>query len=228
MAASRWEAARDMFAFLFGKKPAAACLAKEPVLDETDLEKKIRQLERIKESHRANAVEHGAKGQKAVALQFLKREKLVDEQLAATNNMLLAMVQQRGAVEQATLNRGALGALAAGHAVVQQAQQEWSAERVADLMDSMEDARAVGREINDLIGGAVRFDMSDEELLAQLTEEEVAAPVIQAPVMPAPPTEEALLAEMLSAPGNARCAERSALAQALSATGCAERVAETA
>lgn len=216
-----------MFAFLFGKRPAAACLAKEPVLDETDLEKKIRQLERIKESHRANAVEHGAKGQKAVALQFLKREKLVDEQLAATNNMLLAMVQQRGAVEQATLNRGALGALAAGHAVVQRAQKEWSAERVADIMDSIEDARAVGREINDLIGGAVRFDVGDEELLAQLTgEEAVTAPVI--PTMPAPPTEEALLAEMLSAPGNARCAERSALAQALSATGCAERVAETA
>ena len=202
-----------MFAFLFGKKPAAACLAKEPVLDETDLEKKIRQLERIKESHRANAVEHGAKGQKAVALQFLKREKLIDEQLAATNNMLLTMVQQRGAVEQATLNRGALGALAAGHAVVQRAQEEWSAERVADLMDSMEDARAVGREINDLIGGAVRFDVGDDEMLAQLIgEEAVTAPVsaAQAPViptMPALPTEEALLAEMLS---------------------CAERVAETA
>ena len=202
-----------MFAFLFGKKPAAACLAKEPVLDETDLEKKIRQLERIKESHRANAVEHGAKGQKAVALQFLKREKLIDEQLAATNNMLLIMVQQRGAVEQATLNRGALGALAAGHAVVQRAQEEWSAERVADLMDSMEDARAVGREINDLIGGAVRFDVGDDEMLAQLIgEEAVTAPVsaAQAPViptMPALPTEEALLAEMLS---------------------CAERVAETA
>lgn len=215
-----------MFAFLFGKKPAAACLAQEPVLDESDLEKKLRQLERIKESHRTNAVDHGAKGQKAVALQFLKREKLVDEQIAATNNMLLTMVQQRCAVEQATLNRGALGALAAGHAVVQRAQGEWSAERVADLMDSMEDARAVGREINDLIGGAVRLDVSDEELLAELTGDASAAPVI--PTMPAPPTEEALLAEMLSAPGNARCAERSALAQALSATGCAERVAETA
>ena len=208
-----------MFAFLFGKKPAAACLAKEPVLDETDLEKKIRQLERIKESHRANAVVHGEKGHKNIALQFLKREKLIDEQLAATNNMLLAMVQQRSAVEQATLNRGALGALAAGHAVVQRAQEEWSAERVADLMDSMEDARAVGREINDLIGGAVRFDVGDEELLAmvaplpsQLTGETtgaaltVVAPVTQSPVsatpviptMPAPPTEEALLAEMLS------------------------------
>jgi len=166
-----------MFSFLFGKKekqvagaiinPTADLQAREDLL-----EKKIKQLEKIKESHHTNAIQQKALGKTNSALHFLKKEKLIEDEIATTNGMLLTIIQQRSALEQAYMNRESLQVLSIANKSIQESQKLWDADKVSDLVDDMEDTRNVTREINDLISGANRFYLSDEELLASLESEE--------------------------------------------------------
>lgn len=158
-----------MFAFLFGKKEAkiAGAIA-DPVADlrkrEDDLEKKIRQLERIKESHHANAVEQKGRGNTQSALHFLKREKLMDDELGTANNMLFTIIQQRSALEQSIMNTESFNLVS--RAVKTTQQTKWTADAVSDLIDEMEDVKNTSREISDLMKSVVGG--SDDELLAEL------------------------------------------------------------
>jgi phage shock protein A len=166
-----------MFAFLFGKKEKQVAGAiVNPTADlqarEEHLEKKIRQLEKIKESHHINAVQQKALGKTNSALHFLKKEKLIEDEIATTNGMLLTIIQQRSALEQAYMNKESLQVLNVANKSIKESQTVWSADKVSDLVDEMEDTRNVTREINDLISGANRFYVSDEELLASLESEE--------------------------------------------------------
>jgi len=161
-----------MFAFLFGKKEQKVAGA-EPLQQtgnlqqrEQDLEKKARQLEKIKQSHHENAIEHKAKGNNNVALQFLKKEKLIETELASVNNMLLSIIQQRSALEQALINTQTLQVLHVAQNTIKMQQTEWSPDRVANLMDDIDETKAVAREINSLIESSCKMDISDEELLA--------------------------------------------------------------
>jgi hypothetical protein len=218
----------NMFAFLFGKKTAAAAKERkfagaEAVADlarrEEELEKKIQQLERLKATFHENAISHKARGASATAIHFLRREKQTDEQLAAANNMLLTVIQQRSAVEQAAMNRDSMTVLAGAAATAKAYQTEWSADRVADLMDELDDIKATGREVNDLIRLAAGRDApTDEELLAELDAScaervelrstavndscqlTAPAPASQTPAGQTPASEDAILAAMLAAP----------------------------
>lgn len=163
-----------MFAFLFGKKEQKIAGASTEPLQQTcnlqqreqDLEKKARQLEKIKQSHHDNAIEHKAKGNNNVALQFLKKEKLIDAELTSVNNMLLGIIQQRSALEQALINTQTLQVLHVAQNTIKMQQTEWSPDRVANLMDDIDETKAVAREINSLFESSCRMEISDEELLA--------------------------------------------------------------
>lgn len=167
-----------MFSFLFGRRSdkdktqqiagAVAIPTSSLQQRENELEKKIRQLEKIKESHHNNAIEQKAKGNTNSALHFLKKEKLIDDELASANGMLLTIIQQRSALEQALLNRESLQVLDQANKSIKESQTIWTTDRVSDLVDQMEDARSVAREINDLIASSNRFDIPDDELLASL------------------------------------------------------------
>jgi phage shock protein A len=170
-----------MFSFLFGKRSDKGTTDKNtqiagaianPTSDlharEEHLEKKIKQLEKIKQSHHQNAVEQKAKGNTNSALHFLKKEKLIDDELATANGMLLTIIQQRSALEQSLMNTESLQVLNKANQSIKQSQSIWSADKVSDLVDEMEDTRSVAREINDLISGSNRLSISDDELLASL------------------------------------------------------------
>ncbi len=170
-----------MFSFLFGKRSDKGTTDKNtqiagaianPTSDlharEEHLEKKIKQLEKIKQSHHQNAVEQKAKGNTNSALHFLKKEKLIDDELSTANGMLLTIIQQRSALEQSLMNTESLQVLNKANQSIKQSQSIWSADKVSDLVDEMEDARSVAREINDLISGSNRLSISDDELLASL------------------------------------------------------------
>ena len=161
-----------MFAFLFGKKEQKVAGA-EPLQQisnlqqrEQELEKKARQLEKIKQSYHENAIGQKAKGNNNVALQFLKKEKLIETELASVNNMLLSIIQQRSALEQALINTQTLQVLHVAQNTIKMQQTEWSPDRVANLMDDIDETKAVAREINSLIESSCKMDISDEELLA--------------------------------------------------------------
>jgi hypothetical protein len=159
-----------MFSFLFGTKKPEVKASVQPIglqqrIDE--LEKKIGQLERLKDTHHQNAIQQKAKGNTNSAVHFLKKEKLVDEELASANNMILMLVQQKSALDMATMNIGTLQVLDNANRAVKEQQSSWTPDKVADLVDDIEDGKNIGREINDLISGAAnRFDISDEDLLA--------------------------------------------------------------
>ena len=207
-----------MFAFLFGKKEQKVAGA-EPLQQtgnlqqrEQDLEKKARQLEKIKQSHHENAIEHKAKGNNNVALQFLKKEKLIETELASVNNMLLSIIQQRSALEQALINTQTLQVLHVAQNTIKMQQTEWSPDRVANLMDDIDETKAVAREINSLIESSCKMDISDEELLA-LAEPEAGGRLMPevSRLMPEPDTtgsQELALPEapgsQMPAPGTAR------------------------
>jgi charged multivesicular body protein 4 len=187
-----------MFSFLFGKhkdktQQVAGAIA-NPTSSlqqrENDLEKKIRQLEKIKESHHTNAIEQKAKGNTSSALHFLKKEKLIDDELTTANNMLLTIIQQRSALEQALLNRESLQVLDQANKSIKESQSIWSADKVSDLVDEMEDTKGVAREINDLIASANRFEISDDELLATLESKEntLVNQLVEMPDLPVVPT----------------------------------------
>jgi hypothetical protein len=161
-----------MFSFLFGTKKQEAKASVQPIglqqrIDE--LEKKIGQLERLKDAHHQNAIQQKAKGNTNSAVHFLKKEKLVDEELVSANNMLLMLVQQKSALDMATMNVGTLHVLDNANRVIKEQQSSWTPDKVADLVDDIDDVKNIGREINDLICGAANanhFDISDEDLLA--------------------------------------------------------------
>jgi hypothetical protein len=189
-----------MFSFLFGKRSdrsdrVAGAIANPTSLlhqRENDLEKKIRQLEKIKESHHQNAVEQKAKGNTHSALHFLKKEKLIDDELATANGMLLTIIQQRSALEQSLMNTESLQVLDQANKSIKKNQTTWTTDKVSDLVDEMEDARSVAREINDLISGSNRLSISDDELLASLEletkENNLVAQISQIIQMPLAPT----------------------------------------
>lgn len=196
-----------MFSFLFGKRSdkrkgttdktqqVAGAIANPTSLlhqRENDLEKKIRQLEKIKESHHNNAVEQKAKGNTHSALHFLKKEKLIDDELNSANNMLLTIIQQRSSLEQSLMNTESLQVLDQANKSIKSSQTVWSTDRVSDLVDEMEDARSVAREINDLISGSNRLSIPDDELLASLEtetkENNLVAQISQVIQMPLAPT----------------------------------------
>ena len=169
----KMEGRRKMFSFLFGKKETkiAGAIA-NPIGDlrqrEEDLEKKIRQLERLKESHRANAISQKAAGANASAIHFLKREKLAEDELASANNMLLMIIQQRSALEAAMMNNETLTVVSRAAHVIKNRQAEWSVDAVSNLVDEMQDAKDTIGEISDLIRSAAGATAADEELLRQL------------------------------------------------------------
>jgi hypothetical protein len=179
-----------MFAFLFGKKSkqVAGAVPASPLQTihhisqhEADLEKKITQLEAIQASHHTQALHFKQCNREATALQFLKREKLVEEELTTTRGMLLKLIQQRAILEQTLINTDTMNALQRATTVVQAQQKVWSAEKVATLSDDMYEVSDTAREISDLIQGmGPRQDVSDAELLRELDMEvgmtSVAAP----------------------------------------------------
>jgi hypothetical protein len=182
-----------MFAFLFGKKnkqiagavPAPIQTIQQIAQHESDLEKKIIQLEAIQASHHERALHFKQAGRDATAVQFLKREKLIAEELVTTRTMLLKLVQQRSTLEQTLINADTLTALQSATSVVQAQQKIWSADKVAALADDMYEVSDTAREIRDLIHGmGPRQEMSDDELLHSLDAE---TPALELPVVPTSP-----------------------------------------
>lgn len=177
-----------MFAFLFGKreKRVAGAVADTTALEtlhrrEADLEKKVRQLETQAASLHAQAVEHKRADRTQSALHALKREKLVQDELTTTRALYTTVLQQQSALQQALLNAETLAAVHTAAQVLREKQATWTAERVSDLVDTLEDAKQTTRELQDLLQSTTRMDVSDEELLAQLQD----APTVAAAVAPA-------------------------------------------
>jgi hypothetical protein len=104
--------------------------------------------------------------------------------------MLLTIIQQRSALEQALLNRESLQVLDQTNKSIKESQSIWSADKVSDLVDEMEDTKGVAREINDLIASANRFEISDDELLATLESKEntLVNQFVEMPDLPVVPT----------------------------------------
>ena len=197
-----------MFTFLFGKKEQKVAGA-EPLQQisnlqqrEQELEKKARQLEKIKQSYHENAIGQKAKGNNNVALQFLKKEKLIETELASVNNMLLSIIQQRSALEQALINTQTLQVLHVAQNTIKMQQTEWSPDRVANLMDDIDETKAVTREINSLIESSCKMDISDEELLALAEPEAGSQMPAVGRLMPEPEAPGSLELALPEAPGS--------------------------
>lgn len=110
------------------------------------------------------------------------------------------------------MNKESLQVLSIANQSIKESQNIWSADKVSDLVDDMEETKSVAREINDLIASANRSYMSDllseqsaqtikcshrercelEELLASLgsetKENEIVNQIASLPEMPVVPT----------------------------------------
>lgn len=193
-----------MFAFLFGKreKRIAGAVADTTALEalhrrETDLEKKIRQLEAQATTLHAQALEHRQGGRTHTAVHLLKREKMTQDELVTMRALYTTVLQQQSALQQAILNAETLAAVHTAAEVLRKKQDTWTATHVSDLMDTLEDAKQQSREIQDLLQSTARMDISDEELLAQLDEETVAS-VSRVPELPEVPREALSVPQELS------------------------------
>lgn len=180
-----------MFAFLFGKreKRIAGAVADTAALEtlhrrEADLEKKIRQLEAQAATIHAQALEHRQGGRTQTALHLLKREKMTQDELVSVRALYTTVVQQQSALQQAMLNAETLAAVHTAAQVLREKQATWTATHVADLMDTLEDAKQHSRELQDLFESAARMDVSDEELLAQLDAETAPHRLPELPAVP--------------------------------------------
>jgi hypothetical protein len=136
----------------------------------------------------AQALEHKRGGRTQTALHLLKREKMTNDELASIRVLYTTVVQQQTALQQAILNADTLATVHAAAQVLREKQSSWSADRVADLVDTLEDAKDHSREIHDLLQSTTRMDVSDAELLAQLEDESSAVPhPLHLPELPALP-----------------------------------------
>jgi len=172
-----------------GKKKDAADDPQTAIqrLRETEemLNKKSEFLEKKITEELQTAKKHGTKNKRA-AIQALKRKKRYEKNLGQIDGTLSTIELQREALENASTNTEVLKAMHTASKSLKAAHNDLDVDKIADLMDDIQEQQDIATEISDAISNPVGFgaDVDEDELLAELDEleqEELDLNLIQIP-----------------------------------------------
>lgn len=135
------------------------------------LNKKSEFLEKKIDEELKTAKTHGTKNKRA-ALQALKRKKRYEKQLGQIDGTLSTIELQREALENASTNTEVLKAMHTASKSLKQAHQDLDVDKIADLMDDIQEQQDIANEISDAISNPVGLgaDYDEDDLLAELDE----------------------------------------------------------
>jgi len=135
------------------------------------LNKKSEFLEKKIGEELQTAKKHGTKNKRA-ALQALKRKKRYEKNLAQIDGTLSTIELQREALENASTNTEVLKAMHTASQSLKRAHQDLDVDKIADLMDDIQEQQDVANEISEAISNPVGFgaDIDEDELLNELDE----------------------------------------------------------
>ena len=174
--------------FLFGKKKKAKA---ETPMDRTEalsqkiamLEKKEAFVEKQIADHIAEAKKYMKAGQKAKAMQLMKRKKTLEGQLAKYAGMRANLENQKDLLADAALNADIFDEMKKNSETLKQAYGGLDQDQVEEMLDDIEETNQTAQEISDALarpmGGAMVDEDELEDELNGLMEddaEEVAAP----------------------------------------------------
>jgi len=172
-----------------GKKKDAADDPQTAIqrLRETEemLNKKSEFLEKKINEELLTAKKHGTKNKRA-AIQALKRKKRYEKNLGQIDGTLSTIELQREALENASTNTEVLKAMHTASKSLKAAHNDLDVDKIADLMDDIQEQQDIANEISEAISNPVGFgaDVDEDELLAELDEleqEELDLNLIQIP-----------------------------------------------
>lgn len=135
-----------------------------------------------------------SKGNKKGALFALKKKKMYEKQIVNLDNQILAIEQQKMALEASALQKTVVDTMANGAKAMKTIHGEMNVDAVEDLRADIEEAMDVNNEINDVfatpIGDALDEDELDDELNELMLDEadeaelQMAAAPTATPVLP--------------------------------------------
>merc|ERR1712142_1413510 len=135
------------------------------------LTKKQEFLEKKIDQELLTAKKNGTKNKRA-ALQALKRKKRYEKQLGQIDGTLSTIELQREALENASTNTEVLNAMHTASKSLKKAHQDLDVDKIADLMDDIQEQQDIANEISDAISNPVGMaaDFDEDDLLAELDE----------------------------------------------------------
>jgi len=135
------------------------------------LNKKSEFLEKKIDEELKAAKTHGTKNKRA-AIQALKRKKRYEKQLGQIDGTLSTIELQREALENASTNTEVLKAMHTASKSLKKAHQDLDVDKIADLMDDIQEQQDIANEISDAISNPVGMaaDFDEDDLLAELDE----------------------------------------------------------
>jgi len=169
----------SVFGKIFGSKKPEAPTTQESLqkLQETEdlLSKKQDYLEGKIREEVATARKYGTQN-KRMALQALRRKKNYEKQLQHLDGVLNTIAQQKGSLENATMNSDVLQVISSASKALKKAHNEMDVDKVHDLMEDIAEQQEVANEIANAISSPVGLqgDVDEEELLKELEQMEEA------------------------------------------------------
>jgi hypothetical protein len=162
---------------LFGKKknqvstfqPAEAIQKLQTTL--TLLEKREQHLEIQVANFKKDAVNALKNKQKSKALYNLKKSKIYEKQMTSIFNTKLNIETQIAAISQASINNDTISAMKIGRDVLVQSEKTIDPEKVADVMDELEEKLVGIDEVAEAMGRSIGPPVDEDELLRELEAE---------------------------------------------------------
>jgi len=117
-----------------------------------------------------NAKAEHAKGNKKGALFNLKKKKMYEKQIANLDNQILAIEQQKMALEASALQKTVVDTMSNGAKAMQRIHGEMDVDKVEDLRADIEESMDITAEINDVFATPFGDAMDEDELDDELNE----------------------------------------------------------
>ena len=157
---------------LFGKKKKETPQDSIARLRESleTLDKREQFLDKRIQQQLAEAKRYNAAGNKRMAVQALKRKKMLVDQQQKIAGAREKIEMQMSAIESANMDMEIIKTLDAGNKAMADMHKGMTVEKVDKVMDDMSDQMAVGQEISDALGQTVGDPIDEDELLDELND----------------------------------------------------------